>query len=68
MSIDPQIGQRIAGAARALNIARSQVEKAKSFEEAQAAKANLERCERDMIEASMAVNRGISRPDPSATA
>lgn len=64
MQIDHSIGQRIAGAARALSIARAAMENAKGFEERKALQANFERAEREMIEASMLVNRGLNRVAP----
>ena len=64
--IDPQIGQRIASCARAVHIARSTLESAKSFEERQQAQRELEAREREMVDASMAINRGVSRAAPAA--
>ena len=64
--IDPQSSMRIANAARAVHIARATLERAKSFEERQAAQRELDAREKEMIEAAMLVNRGISRVAPSA--
>ncbi len=64
--IDQQTAQRIGNAARSLAIARNALEAAKDFETRKALQANLDRAQAEMIEASMAVNRGVSRNAPTA--
>lgn len=63
--IDPQIGQRIANAARAVSIIKSQLERARNWEETQALQAQLDQAEREMNDAAMQVNRGLSRAAPA---
>ncbi len=65
--IDQQIAQRISNCARAVNIAKSTLERAKTFEDRISAQRELEAREREMQDAAMAVNRGISRPGPNAS-
>ena len=64
--IDPAISQRIAGAARALNIARSAYENARDFETRKRLQVDLDRAQAEMIEASLLINRGVSRAAPAA--
>ena len=60
-AIDPAIGQRISECARALSIARLNLERAKSFEERQFLQREFDIAEQQMLQASMVVNRGIER-------
>jgi len=59
--IDPAIAQRISNAARALSIARHQLEHARDWKDRQALQANFDRAEQEMLDAAMHVNRGVSR-------
>ena len=64
--IPQQLQRRISDAARAVSIAKTQLERARTFEERLALQAAFDRAEREMNATAMEVNRGISRvPPPS---
>ena len=65
-TIDPGIARRIADCARAVTIAKSQMESARTFDERLMLQKALERAEREMNEAAMQVNRGLDRAAPTA--
>ena len=62
MNLPSDISQRIQNAAMALNYARNAAMSARTWEEQQAANARCEECERDMVAAANAVNRGLVVP------
>lgn len=64
--IDQATSQRIANAARAVNIAKATMERARTFDERLQCQRALDAAEAEMIAASMQVNRGISRAAPTA--
>ena len=66
MELDPNISRKIADAARRVQIAKSQLERARTFEERKMLANELEAAEAEMANAAMLVNRGLSRAAPSA--
>ena len=65
-AVDPNLARRIADCARAVTIAKSQMEAARNFDERLMLQKNLERAEAELNQVSMQVNRGLSRPEPRA--
>jgi hypothetical protein len=63
--LDPSLSRRIADAARAVQIAKHQLEQARTFEEKILFQKSLERAEEEMNNVAMNVNRGLSRAAPS---
>lgn len=59
--IPPEIAQNVASAAMELAIARSNLAKAKNWEEQVILQEQFDRAQENMINAGMQVNRGITR-------
>lgn len=60
-TLDPSLSRRISDCARAVQIAKTQMEKARTPEERFACLKDLERAEQEMDQAAMTVNRGLER-------
>lgn len=64
VNLPPDIAQSINSAAQELQFARKALERAKTWEERQIAQQHFDACQERMVQASLIVNRGLTR-EPS---